>query len=229
MATKTASDLPHNHADPLTDGIYSLALAAQLTGLPAAKMRKWLSARGSKPSVVSPVYDRQMDRNWYISFLDMVELKLIGELRQAEVPMHTIRKAHRRGRELLGVSHPFASQELETDGKSVLIRYKGTLMDLDQAQYVLEDVIAPFLDSLSFDLESKLAKSWRIHDGVVVDPRHAMGKPVVEGSKVPTAILARAVEGADGNVETVAEWYEISIEDVQHAVDFESRLKAFAA
>ncbi len=227
MIKNSPSDL--DQPSPLTDGIYSVKDVAQLTGFPAAKLRRWLSGRRETASLIEPQYSKQAGELWYVSFLDMVELKLVGDLRKAGVPMRKIRKAHESGRELLGVSHPFASQDIMTDGKCVLIRYKGRPMDLADYQYVMEKVIAPFLDNLSFDPESRLARSWRVHDGVVIDPRLAMGQPVAENSKVPTAILARAVDGAGGNQQAVAEWYEVSIDDVRHAVEFESRSRASAA
>jgi hypothetical protein len=60
---------------------------------------------------------------------------------------------------------------------------------------------------------------------VVIDPRFALGRPVVEPGFVPTATLAAAYL-AEGSVNAVAEWYGTRPAAVTQAVGFEQRLAA---
>ena len=60
---------------------------------------------------------------------------------------------------------------------------------------------------------------------VVVDPRFALGRPVVEPGYIPTDTLAAAYL-AEGDVDAVAEWYGTDPSAVTQAVGFEQRLAA---
>ncbi len=219
---------PQPGPNPLSDGIYSVATAARLTRLPYAKLRHWIAGYRSISPVLPPDYHREDGEGWHLSFLDLVELKIIGELRQAGVAMREIRRAHREGCQLLGVSHPFATRHIWTDGQRVYVDHKAVKMDLGRRQYVMEQVIEPFLCSLSFDPSTGLAESWQIGPGVEVNPKFSMGVPVVSKSKVPTSTLADAVEASGGEIETAAKWYRVEPDEVRQAIEFERGLRTAA-
>ena len=60
---------------------------------------------------------------------------------------------------------------------------------------------------------------------VVVDPRKNFGQPTISETGIPTRVLAETVR-ANGSVEGVARWYEISAQSVQEAMDYEQSLAA---
>jgi uncharacterized protein (DUF433 family) len=62
---------------------------------------------------------------------------------------------------------------------------------------------------------------------VVLDPARAFGQPIVDREGVPTATLAESYE-AEGSIERVAGWFEISVASVRDAVEFEQQLSAAA-
>jgi len=60
---------------------------------------------------------------------------------------------------------------------------------------------------------------------IVVDPKKNFGQPTISNEGIATQVLAETVR-ANGSVEEVARWYEISPQSVQQAVDYEQSLAA---
>jgi len=60
---------------------------------------------------------------------------------------------------------------------------------------------------------------------IVVDPARSFGRPIVQKVDVPTDVLAKAVR-VEESLSLVAKWYDIPIEAVRAAVEFEERLAA---
>jgi uncharacterized protein (DUF433 family) len=90
-------------------------------------------------------------------------------------------------------------------------------------------MVLPHLKDVTYDERTKLAKSWRIADGVVIDPRISFGKPIVSSCAIPTMVLSSAYEANGRDLERVAAWYGIGPDDVHHAVTFENTLANRAA
>lgn len=57
---------------------------------------------------------------------------------------------------------------------------------------------------------------------IAVDPEVRFGKPVIEGTRVPVAIVVGAVAAGD-TLEDVAHEYGISVEDVRAALGYAAR------
>ena len=60
---------------------------------------------------------------------------------------------------------------------------------------------------------------------VVLDPCRNFGQPIISDEGVPTNVLARSVK-ANGSVEKVALWFEVSVRSVREAIEFEKRIAA---
>ena len=77
-----------------------------------------------------------------------------------------------------------------------------------------------------FDPKTYLAKIWLPKPGefpqVEINPRIAFGKPIVSGTRVPTSVLFRQWK-AEGRKEKVAEWYQVSLDTVKIAIEYELR------
>ncbi len=58
---------------------------------------------------------------------------------------------------------------------------------------------------------------------VVVDEALAFGKPVIRGTRVPVALLVGKLAGGMA-IETVAQEYEVEIQDVLAALSYAARL-----
>ena len=61
---------------------------------------------------------------------------------------------------------------------------------------------------------------------VIIDPRIAFGRSVIAPQFVPTETLFSLWKAEDGNYRAIADWFHISREAAEEAVEFELRLAA---
>lgn len=217
----------------LGNGVYDYREAALLTGLMPARVREWFRDRtaGSKRSPVFQGDYQPVDGSRAISFLDLVDVFVAGQLREHGVSLQTVRKVYDRlGREMQ-TPHPFCRRELLSDGKVVFThgmdeRGQQELKEVLTRQKVFPEIILPFLKKIDYDEISRLAERWHIERLVVIDPRICFGKPVVEPVSIPTAVLANAFRANDRDAELVAGWYNVHADHVLAAVEFETKLAA---
>lgn len=62
----------------------------------------------------------------------------------------------------------------------------------------------------------------KIAHRISVDPEVRFGKPVIEGTRVPVAVIVGAVAAGD-SLEEVAQEYGIAIEDVRAALSYAAK------
>lgn len=209
-------------------GIYDLREAARFTRLNPVRVRRWYVQRPSEPDrkpVLRSDYE-SADGELAISFLDLIDVFVFGQLRTHGVSLPTLRKVSMRLQADLHTRHPFAHARLATDGYEVFFRSidrsgKDELTEVLTRQRVFPEIIAPFLKKLDYDSATDLAAVWHIGRGVILNPKIAMGKPVVQGVCVKTDILAAAWNANKQDTAAVARWYNVSAEDVLRAVEFE--------
>jgi uncharacterized protein (DUF433 family) len=87
---------------------------------------------------------------------------------------------------------------------------------------VPRDIIGPYLHRVRYAHGE--AAAWSPVDHVVLDPRVQFGEPVVDGTRVLTAIVAEVAERSD--VEAAAGRLDIPVAAARSAVQFERRLGA---
>ena len=225
-------------------GIYSFSRAAEISGVPAASLRQWtLGRRTSQESLSSRPLVRldipELDGERVLSFLNLIEVKLVGEFRRLKLPLQYIRRVA----EVLGQSydatHPLACRRLQTDGKSIFaeIDEMGQFACIEIAgrrpnHVVFDAVIRPLFKDIDFTVGLDLARRWYPlgrDGGVVVDPAKSFGEPVLVGSGIPTRTLATQVVVAGDSLTEVASWFEVAPDAVQIAVAFEGGLRRRAA
>lgn len=127
----------------------------------------------------------------------------------------------------LDSSHPFAREDLYTDGIDIFRRI-GDEVNVPEMVDVLtkpkQSVFGRWRDYLGqFDYikGTKLAFRWRIANGVVIDPTISFGKPVAGSGGVTTFVLANQYIANQRNAALVADLYAVSEADVLNAVQFE--------
>jgi uncharacterized protein (DUF433 family) len=213
-------------------GVYTISDAARLTGLRPARVREWFRRR-PPPSRRRPIFISDyapLAGETAISFLDLVDVYVAGQLREYGVSMQNVRRVYKSLAADLDVKHPFCHQRLLTDGKTVLTsgldeQGREELIEVLSRQKVFPEIIQPFLHRIDYD-RIEMARRWRIADQVVVDPGLCFGKPVVEAAGMPTAILAAGYRANADDEDVVADWYNVASADVLAAVRFERSLAA---
>jgi len=213
-------------------GLYSIPDASKLTGIDTRSISRWLrgyqykkSGRSrTSPPVIIPDYV-PMEGKPALSFLDMMELRLVRRFRKHGLSFQKIRVAAIRAAKILGNSHPFASRRFVTDGKTILLQIAretndSDLLDLVEEQYAMEDILSPLLLE-GVEFSGDLPERWSPAKGIVIDPRHSFGQPVVASCTIPSATLFAAYK-AEHSIQKVATWFEIDPAEVKQAVDFET-------
>jgi uncharacterized protein (DUF433 family)/DNA-binding transcriptional MerR regulator len=207
-------------------GLYSVAEASRLTGVPASSIRRWLwgersSANNGRLRVLSPLWNPQpptVNGVRTLGFLDLVELRFVQALRRRGVGLPEIRELHRRAQTELDCSHPFSSLRFKSEG--------GRLA-AENGRGKVVDALAPLYEDLDHS-ESGVAMRWwprGRQSQVVIDPRRNFGHPIVHDESVSTEVLAGGYL-TEGSIESVAHWYEVSDAAVRDAVAFHHRSAA---
>jgi uncharacterized protein (DUF433 family) len=213
-------------------GVYGLPEAAKLTQLKPARVREWFRGRsssGSKRSVFTSDYQFISDA-CAISFLDLIELFVAGQLREHGVSLQSLMRVRAQLKKDLATRHPFSRREVLSDGKRVFtlgldLEGQREMVDVLNRQRVFADILLPFLKKIDYDAASKLATRWCIADGIVIDPQRSLGKPIVEEVGIKTMILESAYTANNEDAEAVADWYGVLPSHVMAAVAFERSLR----
>ena len=95
------------------------------------------------------------------------------------------------------------------------------IADLTLSQMVISSIARPFFRRIEFQ-DSEPIRYWPMdrNGRVVLDPQRAFGKPIDARSGVPTAALYAMARSGE-TLQSVADWYEIEVEAVEAAVNFE--------
>ena len=86
--------------------------------------------------------------------------------------------------------------------------------------------MSELLARVTYSDETQLSAEWEISDGVMLDPRIAMGHPVVRGTGVTTFVVSRSFQANDKDAGFVANMFGLSSQQVGDAVRFEEQLRS---
>jgi uncharacterized protein (DUF433 family) len=225
-------------------GIYTPAEGARLLRVPAQSLRRWARgytywdaehrSRHKSGPITTP--DLPVIRGHKaLSFLELMELRVVGMLRNKGISLQHIRNAAAIARQVLQTRHPFASRRIFTDRKRILAyvdagHVQFAMVELDRKtvhQLIAGPVLEPLLESLDFDAESGIAKRWwpmgKGHS-VVLDPEVSFGAPIIAGTRIRTELVA-GMAAVDSPV-AVAAAFEVDAAQIRSAVEFERLLQA---
>lgn len=213
--------------------MYLVPDAARILRLPLSVLRSWVSGRLDDDRRYSPAGEfvtegEGADRHF--GFHALIELFTIAQLRKRSIPMSTVRQARGELMERFQTPHPFALKGLMTSGRTLIKSLNDDiLLELGtRGQTAFSKVLEPFCAGLDFDQASSLASRYfplgREHP-VVVDPRRAFGRPVIEGTNLTTEAVMSLLRGGE-SAENIAESFRISTEAVLAAKAFEQQKAA---
>lgn len=221
--------------DPLDAGFFTPQLASLLLDIPPRKIIGWL--RGYSNSNTEPVLRQDFDGYKAISFLDLMELRFIEYFRSHGVSMPTIRASAEKARRDWHVRHPFALSKAKyiTDRRKIFAQVAEDSGDehtweMASGQHEMWEAIESIIaKGVEFDPSTQIARTWKPRasefPNVIIDPRIAFGRPILESKSVPTDVLFRQWK-AEGRKSVVAGLFDIPEEDVETALNFELSVAA---
>ena len=224
-------------------GLYTVADVSRLTNVHPARISRWVKGY----SYASSKGMRQQEAVWEpeipamegatsLSFNDLLEIRFVHEFREAGVALSKKRSTVIALRKETQTKYPFSRRMIFTDGKGLFEKLhdengRPLLIELStkHKHYSFFNVTLPYLrKGLIFD-ERGVVRRWypdkEKYRSIVVDPMISFGRPVIEGTRINSSVLAVAVT-AERPPESVAEWFGIETDLVRQAISFHQKYKA---
>jgi len=215
-------------SERLTAPLYSYAEADRLAGVGRGTSSRWLKGyrywyAPSDLRVMPPVTESIKSQE-AVSFVDLVEVIVIGGLRKKGFSLRTIRKINEYCQLLLQKTRPLVTETFKVSGRDIFVLASyGHLVNVSsqRGMQAWDEVLDPFLETV--DYENELARRWwpmgREYP-VVVDPEYGFGLPVVSGSGVRTEILAERARAGDTD-EEISHDFGLDASQVEAALRYE--------
>ena len=191
-------------------------------------VRRWTHGSGTTLPLWNPYY-QELDDSSEISFLDLIEVRVVSSLRRAGVSLQAIRYAIEFAEEKYDIDQPLASLSFKTDGKEVLIdavENDGQLTSLKKGvagQKVFSVIIEQSLKDLEFE-GNRPVRWWpNKTKQIVIDPKRAFGDPILVESGISTKILWDEYKVFE-NLKYLSKTYEVPENIIKQAINFERGL-----
>ena len=211
--------------DVLHQPCYSIPRVARLVHLHPARVRRWLGTSSSSPTIVRA---GQAEQN-KASFLDLVELYMVAELVRQGFRLPRLRALLQEAARHEKLDHPLARRRFLIDGDHLFLDQNDAVLELGTGgQLALERIIRERAEKVEFDPNGLACLWWPMgrDADVVVDPTTLWGEPRIAGTRLSTHMIASAVRAEGNNFERVAAQYELPVERIRRAVEYEGLLAA---
>lgn len=229
---------PYSGQDPREIPAYTAAQAAHYLWLPEATLRSWTRGRqypsGRARRFSQPVVQPADSDTGLLSFVNLLELHVLSAIRrQHGVDMRRVRKAIDYLADRYGHRHPLIDEKMETDGSDLFIQKLGQLENISKdGQLAIRELMELHLKRIEWDERGVAIRLFpftrpKAHPAnaprfVAIDPRVAFGRPVLEGTRIPTAeIMERFTAGE--SQESLVQEYGRPAEEIEEAIRCEFR------
>ncbi len=206
---------------------YSAAEAAALVNIARSTLRTWVHGRPyvarGKPAWFQPVIRLPKDSKGFLSFTNLVEAHALAALRRKHrLSLKTIRTALRFTHDKLKIEHPLASEDFRTNGIDLFIGRLGSLINVSrEGQLAMKEVLERSLERVEYDAGHAVRLFPLLRDGaprsIIIDPRRAFGRPVIEGTSVPVEDVRARFDAGD-SVMSLSDDFEVAPELIEDAL-----------
>lgn len=221
--------------DPREVPAYTVAEAAWYLGMPQATLRSWVAGR-SYPTATGakqfrPIIEPADRKRLRLSFINLVEAHVLSALRREhrEIRLPKIRQAIDYLHRHFSSRHPLADHQFETDGLDLFVQKYSKLINVTQeGQLAMREVLRAFLRRIVRDNKGAPVRLYLFTrrgeanepQAVMVDPTISFGRPVLEGTGIPTEVLAQRYKAGD-SLDELAEDYGRRKEEIEEAIRYE--------
>jgi uncharacterized protein (DUF433 family) len=213
---------------------YTLAEAARYLRLPVATLRSWVLGRQYPTAEGSgqfrPLIRPASRRPPLLSFTNLIEAHVLRSLRTEHgVPVKALRSALAYAERALDIDRLLLRPELRTDAGKVFLDRYGELIELTASgQLAMRRLFAEHLKRVEWDSSRFPVRLYPFvsaaapseERSIVIDPRIAFGRPVVQRAGVSTLAIAERIDAGE-SVDDVAADYELGPSEIEQAVLYE--------
>ena len=211
--------------------MYSYAEADRIAGVTRGTSKRWIRAYSYmsnrervSAAPVTPGIERPGEPG--VSFFDLIEVAAIGRLKEVGWSLRTIRRVVDSCQAMFDLSRPLVTERFKTDGRDFFVLKGEALVEVGigrrKGEQAWTEVLDPFLKTVAY--EGDLARRWwpiGRDRRVLVDPEYGFGLPVIQGSGVRTEIVFEQVRALE-SLERIAYGFNVTLEEVEHAIQFEA-------
>ena len=202
--------------------------AGRLIGASAQDVLRWTRGSGANDPIWRAHY-QFLDDTTELSFVDLIELRVVRALRKREVSLQAIRYAISLAKEKFQIDRPLSSRQFKTDGAEILmdaVEGDGELVSLSKrnpGQKVFSKIVDQSVSGLEYD-NNNVAR-WRPTSAghVVIDPRRIFGTPILDQNGISTGALYREWR-ATPDIKKLSRIYEIPEVLIKDAIGYEEHL-----
>ena len=221
----------YGETNPRDIPTYSISEAVHYLRIPAGTIRSWTVGRyypvadGLKffqPLIPIPDLKPRL-----LSFVNLVEIQVLRAFRKYhQIKLDKVRIALDFIEEHLQVSHPLANERFHTDGIDFFIEQYGSSVNVSKSgQMEIKDLVNAHLKRTELDetgLTIKFYPFTRSHEEgnpriVVMDPRIAFGRLVIDGTGIATRVLAERYQAGD-SIDELAYDYDCERLQIEEAI-----------
>lgn len=212
----------------VTRPLYSFAEADRIARVSPGTSRRWLKGYSfwynGEQRTMPPVTSTP-DTKDAVSFVALMEVATIGELRKNGFSFKRIRKINAAARLYLQTDRPLVTETFKFRGRDIFVDDGfGVLVDVGYGagMQAWDEVLDPFLDTVEY--EGEVVRRWwplGRDVAVLVDPNFGFGLPVVEGTGVRTEIIAERHNAGDGTDE-IAYDFDVTPKQIKDALRWET-------
>ncbi|MFA6402886.1 MAG: DUF433 domain-containing protein [Salinivirgaceae bacterium] len=210
----------------LNEGIYSVQDVSKITHLSTDKIRRWFKELSDK-NYEGLATDQKKDvEKMRISFHGLLELVVIGTLRDNGFPLLKVLKSRDDLQAKSKKIYPFATNNVQLNlkvipGKGIYFSFPEGLVKLDgTGQYNL-NFIYEFFANIEFDVDGIALRMFPLNNSklVVIDPKIGGGKPTITGKGIYVEMIHRAHQG-NNSVESIMDQFDLNAEEIKAALEY---------
>lgn len=210
----------------LNEGIYSVQDVSRITHLSVDKIRRWFKELSDKNYEGLSSNQKSDVETMRISFHGLIELVVIGTLRENGFTLSNILKAKA---DLLSKSkkiYPFATNNVKVNlkvipGKGIYFKFPEGLVKLDGTGQYNMDFIFEFFANIEFDIDGIALRLFPLSHSklVVIDPKIGGGKPSITGKGIYVDMIQRAHQGKN-SIESIMDQFELNADEINAALEY---------
>ena len=219
-------------------GIYELPEAGRYLYVTAPRKPPHYSAlhRWVRSGLPDPEARSIPAKSLFLTFEDLVSLRMIVALRIAGFSLQHVRRVHRWLIEVTGYPRPFALKDLWVSETDIFVEMYGLLSATRRGQYAMEfikewllQLRRPLGDGLDLTFKEEhgkeIASSWTPYPYIVLDPLVQFGLPCLERTRIPTRAVWSMFLGGDRPA-VIAKDYNVALAKVQASIEWEEKIAA---